>query len=229
MKTFGTFSKKTEKVFSFSAPLTLLIVFLSILSIFIGIVKSAISPADLPICVIETRFDEHLLKSSILNNRIVEFCHNKTVCAGEICPLRRIFCHENRSSTIRCEKLFNVRVKNGISGLSSRQMMKNLKSTYMNAGEIRQAVLGDENVEVVSKTRTSFFVLGSKKIKAFFSIGTKRKFSVGIFFPSVTGILAGSNRSGDLKDPSRSIPFGTIRKNRENFRVFFPLLFASIF
>lgn len=33
---------------------------------------------------------------------------------------------------------------------------------------------------------------------------------VGLFFPAVTGIMAGSNRSASLKDTQRAIPVGTL-------------------
>ena len=51
---------------------------------------------------------------------------------------------------------------------------------------------GGQNGQVVADITTSFTIL------------------IGIFFPSVTGIMAGSNRSGDLADAQKSIPIGTI-------------------
>ena len=49
--------------------------------------------------------------------------------------------------------------------------------------------------------------------------------ALGIFFPAVTGIMAGANISGDLKDPSKAIPYGTNLSIAVSTVVYFLLAF----
>lgn len=59
------------------------------------------------------------------------------------------------------------------------------------------------NWDTLSSNFFSDYRFSEGKMQDFFSV-------FAIFFPSVTGIQAGANISGDLKDPSASIPKGTL-------------------
>lgn len=49
-----------------------------------------------------------------------------------------------------------------------------------------------------------------------------------IFFPAATGILAGANLSGDLKEPRRAIPLGTLSAIFVSFIIYMGVAYFAI-
>ncbi|KAI6233821.1 hypothetical protein M3Y99_00873500 [Aphelenchoides fujianensis] len=121
--------------------------------------------------------------------------------------LTPVFC-TNDTETPECDRYFKsilnknperIRLHDAITGFMSDAWKDNLWSKYRKAGEVLTG--GEKDLEdeakkdsywVFEDTTTSFMIL------------------VGVYFPSVTGIMAGSNRSGNLRDVSKAIPLGTI-------------------
>ncbi|CAF0972172.1 unnamed protein product [Adineta ricciae] len=178
------------------APISLCAVLLSILAIYIGVVKSSFSPPDLQICLVGSN-PSHLIKSNVLYNDIKRYCHPDKWCSRNnetiLCPLYSAICNKSTNTFCSFERITeSVQAVPAVPGLKDWQLSENLFSHFRREGEIERDIKGDSSYEVVAQEVTTFLIL------------------VGIYFPSVTGIMAGSNRSGDLRDPSRSIPRGTI-------------------
>ncbi|XP_038626138.1 solute carrier family 12 member 7 isoform X3 [Tachyglossus aculeatus] len=173
-------------------------VILSILAIYAGVIKSAFDPPDIQVCLL----GNHTLSKRSFGD-CVKFStkDNKTVTT----PLWNLFCNSSLPSAT-CDEYFtsnNLTEIRAIPGIASGVIRDNLWSTYLDKGSFieRQdlpSVSGSEEVQasglpyVLTDIMTYFTML------------------VGIYFPSVTGIMAGSNRSGDLRDAQKSIPTGTI-------------------
>ncbi|XP_027531723.1 solute carrier family 12 member 7-like isoform X2 [Neopelma chrysocephalum] len=173
-------------------------VILSIIAIYAGVIKTAFDPPDFPIC---------LLGNRTLSKRSFDVCAKFTESNNETktTPLWRLFCDSSLLNAT-CDDYFrlnNVTEIQGIPGIMSGVLTDNLWSTYSEKGSI-----------VEKKDQPS--IAGSEETKmgglpyVFTDIMTYFTMLVGIYFPSVTGIMAGSNRSGDLKDAQKSIPTGTI-------------------
>uniref|UniRef100_A0A8C3IVQ4 Solute carrier family 12 member 5 n=1 Tax=Chrysemys picta bellii TaxID=8478 RepID=A0A8C3IVQ4_CHRPI len=173
-------------------------VILSILAIYAGVIKSAIDPPSFPIC---------LLGNRTLSRHGFDICAKLVLEGNETVgsKLWELFC-TSKFLNATCDEYFlrnNVTEIQGIPGAASALIKENLWSTYLTKGVIveKQGVpsvaLVDPVIDLdqpyVFSDMTSYFTL-----------------LVGIYFPSVTGIMAGSNRSGDLRDAQKSIPTGTI-------------------
>uniref|UniRef100_UPI0037E7332D solute carrier family 12 member 4 n=1 Tax=Semicossyphus pulcher TaxID=241346 RepID=UPI0037E7332D len=199
------------------ASLFLACVIISIVSIYAGAIKSITHPPEFPICMLGNR--------TLVRDRF-DVCA-KTVIKGNVTVPSQLwerFCLPGNMSSAQCDDYFiqnNVTEIQGIPGLSSGIIRENMWGDYMQKGEIlEKAAL--QSVDAHSAVE-NFGMYVSADIATSFTL------LVGIFFPSATGIMAGSNRSGDLRDAQKSIPVGTILAITTTSLVYFSsvVLFGS--
>uniref|UniRef100_A0A8D0H1M2 Amino acid permease/ SLC12A domain-containing protein n=1 Tax=Sphenodon punctatus TaxID=8508 RepID=A0A8D0H1M2_SPHPU len=153
-------------------------VILSIIAIYAGVIKTAFDPPDFPIC---------LLGNRTLSRHNYDTCakyseeNNKTVTT----KLWRLFC-DSALLNATCDEYFslnNVTEIQGIPGVASGVLIDNLWSSYSDKGSI---VEKKDQPSVAVPEETKFVGLPY----VFTDIMTYFTMLVGIYFPSVTGIMA---------------------------------------
>ncbi|CAL8349822.1 unnamed protein product [Merluccius merluccius] len=180
------------------ASLFLACVIISIFSIYAGAIKSITHPPVFTICMLGNR---------TLVRDLFDVCAKTVVVGNETVPsqLWRSFCSPGNMSSAQCDDYFtqnNVTEIPAIPGLASGIISDNMWGDYMQKGEVMERA-GLSSVDAQGAVE-SFGMYVTADIATSFTL------LVGIFFPSATGIMAGSNRSGDLRDAQKSIPVGTI-------------------
>ncbi|XP_056267973.1 solute carrier family 12 member 4 isoform X2 [Pseudoliparis swirei] len=199
------------------ASLFLACVIISIVSIYAGALKSLTHPPEFPICMLGNRT---LVRDGF------DVC-SKTVTRGNVSAPSRLaesFCPSGNGSDAPCDDYFthnNLTEIQSIPGLGSGILRENMWSDYQHKGDILEKA-GLQSADGRGAVE-NFGLYVSADIATSFTL------LVGIFFPSATGIMAGSNRSGDLRDAQKSIPVGTILAITTTSLVYFSsvILFGS--
>ncbi|XP_052816164.1 solute carrier family 12 member 6-like isoform X2 [Mya arenaria] len=168
------------------ATLSLACVILSIFSIYIGIFV-ANQDNSVVLCYLGDR---------LLTSASVTLDGEMMCIKNETAPIYHKYCHLVGNET-ECDPYFTANemyTKSGIPGLASGVFNRNVHNSYTVKGDIigMRTEGNRDHGEIVADITSSFVVL------------------LAIYFPSCTGIMAGSNRSGDLEDAQKSIPVGTI-------------------
>ncbi|XP_072297052.1 solute carrier family 12 member 7-like isoform X1 [Eucyclogobius newberryi] len=169
-------------------------VILSILATYAGVIKTLLEPPEVNVCLLGNRSLKNDMFESCSKMETVE---NMTVMT----QLWGLFC-----SNHTCDEYFelnNLTEIKAIPGLLSGVIKDNLWGDYGPAGSLlEKKTLLSVPANDMSKDIYKPYVYND--ITTYFTL------LVGIYFPSVTGIMAGSNRSGDLRNAQKSIPVGTI-------------------
>ncbi|CAK9808493.1 Solute carrier family 12 member 6 [Anthophora plagiata] len=169
------------------ATVALACVIFSIVAVYVGLFYNFYGSEALKMCILGKR----LLKDI----NVLQDC-NKNVSG----VLHQIYC----GNSTKCDPYYvenNATIVNGIRGLASGVFLENIWGSFQEEGQL--IAYGEDPKDIDVMSESSF-----NQIQV--DLTTTFTILIGIFFPSVTGIMAGSNRSGDLADAQKSIPIGTI-------------------
>ncbi|KAK1899250.1 Solute carrier family 12 member 5, partial [Dissostichus eleginoides] len=170
-------------------------VILSIVAVYAGVIKTAIDPPVFPVCLLGNR--TLMSKGYDICAKVMDI-DNETVTT----KLWRTFC-DSDSLNATCDEYFNnnnVTEIQGIPGVTSGILAENLFGNYLEKGMfLEKRGIASEADPDSPPPGSNRYVLAD--ITSFFTL------LVGIYFPSVTGIMAGSNRSGDLPITTTSIVY----------------------
>uniref|UniRef100_A0AC34QEQ7 Solute carrier family 12 member 6 n=1 Tax=Panagrolaimus sp. JU765 TaxID=591449 RepID=A0AC34QEQ7_9BILA len=178
------------------APVSLAMVIISILACYAGGVEKTLNPSVAQgICM----YGEHLLQAQIFmppDTSLSQLCDYCTPNNTNLVTLL------NGSGWTNMSMLACV---SGYPGYASNALFDNLGTAYADLGEYLPGKIANRVLEVFQDHHTTFFHL------------------LAIYFPAVTGILTGTNMSGDLKNPQLSIPRGTIAAQLTTSFIYFSL------
>uniref|UniRef100_A0A914KMK1 Uncharacterized protein n=3 Tax=Meloidogyne incognita group TaxID=654580 RepID=A0A914KMK1_MELIC len=179
------------------APISLVCVIFSILACYAGAVEKTLYPdTGQRICML----NDHLLQAKIVlppEAPISEICN---YCNWTNSELKSILTNAYVNAT-----QMKLSCVNGYPGYGSKALIQNLGSNYPSFLQYSYGKEANPKVEVFQDVKTTFFLI------------------LAIYFPAVTGILTGTNMSGDLANPQKSIPGGTIAAQLTTSFIYFSL------